>query len=29
MSEIQLYINIGEEAYHKKLLEEKELEKVS
>jgi hypothetical protein len=29
MSEVQLYIDIGEEAYHKKLLAEKELEKVS
>jgi prophage regulatory protein len=29
MSEVQLYIDIGEEAYHKKLLVEKELEKVS
>lgn len=29
MSEIQLYIDIGEEAYHQKLLMEKKLEKVS
>lgn len=29
MSEVQLYINIGEEAYHQKLLMEKESEKVS
>ena len=27
-SEIQLYINIGEEAYHQMLLKQKELEKV-
>ncbi|MCT7528984.1 AlpA family phage regulatory protein [Aliarcobacter cryaerophilus] len=29
MSEIQLYIEIGEEAYHQKLLKQKELEKIS
>lgn len=29
MSEVQLYIDIGEEAYHKMLLERKKLEKVS
>lgn len=29
MSQVQLYIDIGEEAYHQKLLMEKESEKVS
>ena len=29
MSEVQLYIDIGEEAYHQKLLKQKEIEKVS
>ncbi len=29
MSEVQLYIDIGEEAYHKKLLAEQEIKKVS
>lgn len=28
-SEIQLYIDIGEEAYHKMLMKQKEIEKVS
>ncbi|MCT7586619.1 helix-turn-helix transcriptional regulator [Aliarcobacter butzleri] len=29
MSEVQLYIDIGEEEYHKMLVKQKELEKVS
>ncbi|WP_152059382.1 helix-turn-helix transcriptional regulator [Aliarcobacter butzleri] len=29
MSQVQLYIDIGEEAYHQMLLKQKELEKVS
>ncbi len=29
MSEVHLYIDIGEEAYHQKLLKQKEIEKVS
>ncbi len=28
MSEVQLYIDIGEEAYHQMLLKQKELEKI-